>query len=290
MSYDLGFDLYGPGMGQYAPTMGQRTVGGEVMGRGADSYRSPDWGMTTATPYGGNRDWPVTDDLRLFRGGMMSGWQPKCIARATEGGMLVEASLPGVKREDINLQIVDGDLLLSGERKEEKSREGEGYLSRESSYGKFQRRMWLPEGAQLDQIKAGFDNGMLTVFIPLSGRQRMTSDMGQGRQMREEGRQTYTEWGGAQAQPDAARDVYSGTVQRQEERGPIQQEGTMEETKPLLEKKQEMKPLPERREEERKPLLEREREKGKERMDTVQQGGSGIFIGSEATTTDASNV
>jgi HSP20 family molecular chaperone IbpA len=52
----------------------------------------------------------------------MSGWQPKCIARATEGGMLVEASLPGVKREDINLQIVDGDLLLSGERKEEKSR------------------------------------------------------------------------------------------------------------------------------------------------------------------------
>jgi hypothetical protein len=64
----------------------------------------------------------------------------------------------------------------------------------------------------------------------------------------------------------------------------------MEETKPLLEKKEEMKPLPERREEERKPLLEREREKGKERMDTVQQGGSSIFIGSEATTTDASNV
>jgi hypothetical protein len=63
-----GFDLYGPGMGQYAPTMGQRTVGGEVMGRGVDTYRSPDWGTTTATPYGGNRDWPITDDLRLFRG------------------------------------------------------------------------------------------------------------------------------------------------------------------------------------------------------------------------------
>jgi HSP20 family molecular chaperone IbpA len=51
--------------------------------------------------------------------------------------------------------------------------EGEGYWSRESSYGKFQRRLWLPEGAQLDQMKAGFDNGMLNVFIPLPGRQRV---------------------------------------------------------------------------------------------------------------------
>jgi hypothetical protein len=46
-------------------------------------------------------------------------WQPKCVALATNEGMLLEASLPGVKREDIDLRIIDGDLILSGERKEE---------------------------------------------------------------------------------------------------------------------------------------------------------------------------
>ncbi len=46
-------------------------------------------------------------------------WQPKCVALATNEGMLLEASLPGVEREDIDLRIINGELILSGERKEE---------------------------------------------------------------------------------------------------------------------------------------------------------------------------
>jgi hypothetical protein len=49
----------------------------------------------------------------------MEMWQPKCVALATNEGMLLEASLPGVKREDIDLRIINGELILSGKRKEE---------------------------------------------------------------------------------------------------------------------------------------------------------------------------
>lgn len=231
----------------------------EPVGRGLDYGRSYDVGTTL-----GN----IPTEERLSLGGMEM-WQPKCVALATNEGMLLEASLPGVKREDIDLRIINGELILSGKRKEEQ-------LSQ-----KFRRRLWLPQGTQMNQLKASFKDGVLHVLVPLPGRGRMGE--GERREMMEEKqpyqeRQTYQEWGGTQQQQQ-----YAGgaTAQRGEEGGPIPEAGTKEETKPLLE--HETRPLSTERE--TKPLLQKEKEK------ETEERPSGIFIGGgEAATTGPSSV
>jgi HSP20 family molecular chaperone IbpA len=197
-------------------------------------------------------------------------WQPECNVRETEEGLFIEASLPGVRREDIDLQLFDRDLVLSGERKEEKSSKEEGYWTRERSYGKFRRSIRLPPGVQANQIRTGFHNGLLQVLVslPLEGRRQMGGGEFARRPEMKEEEGGYQEWGsGGQLEPAGSR---SPTIPRREEGGPIQEEGTREETKPLLETQ------------ETKPLLERKEEKLQEQRS--------VFIGREATPTGSTNV
>ena len=92
-------------------------------------------------------------------------WSPKIEVLKNNGEMTVHAELPGMKREDINVEIADGALILSGERKEENEEKKEGFFHSEWSYGSFYRSIPIPDGVKPENATAKFDNGVLEVKI-----------------------------------------------------------------------------------------------------------------------------
>ena len=94
-------------------------------------------------------------------------WSPAVEVTETGGTFLVSAELPGLKKDEIKVEVTDQNLILEGERKQEKEEKREGYYHSERSYGHFYRSIPLPEGAQLDKASAEFSNGVLDVSVPL---------------------------------------------------------------------------------------------------------------------------
>ena len=114
-----------------------------------------------------------TDDMdRLFHGiapwkGSSSAWSPPIEISEKDGQLAVRADLPGIHKDDVKVELADGVLTISGERKaEQEERQGDFYRS-ERSYGAFARRIPIPEDAQVDNTKATFENGVLTVLVPV---------------------------------------------------------------------------------------------------------------------------
>lgn len=83
----------------------------------------------------------------------------------TEGGYRLQAALPGYKPEEIELTLERGTLTISGKRSEEKRTEQGRYLRREVFSGSFQRRFVLPAEVTAEDVKATFENGLLTVDV-----------------------------------------------------------------------------------------------------------------------------
>ncbi|BCD60927.1 MULTISPECIES: Hsp20/alpha crystallin family protein [unclassified Nitratiruptor] len=93
-------------------------------------------------------------------------WMPAVNEREDEKAYYVEVDLPGVKKEDINVEVKDNVLVLSGERKFKKEEEDKGYKRVESFFGKFERRFTLPADADAEKIEAKVEDGVLTIVIP----------------------------------------------------------------------------------------------------------------------------
>ena len=85
-----------------------------------------------------------------------------------EGQLHVRAELPGLTEKDINIEIVDDGLVISGEKKEEKEVKEENYYRSERSYGKFTRRIALPRTADSGKAAAQFKDGVLQIDMPLT--------------------------------------------------------------------------------------------------------------------------
>ena len=85
-----------------------------------------------------------------------------------DGNLVVRADVPGLELKDIDVSILGNVLTLKGERRSEQEVKKEDYLRREVSYGAFERRMTLPEGAAADKIKASFRNGVVEITVPLA--------------------------------------------------------------------------------------------------------------------------
>jgi HSP20 family protein len=96
----------------------------------------------------------------------LKNWSPSCDVKETDNSYIIHAELPGVQKEDIKLELQDGILTISGEKKHEKKEENEKWHRVERSYGSFQRSMAVPEGVTEENIKATFDNGVLQVEFP----------------------------------------------------------------------------------------------------------------------------
>ena len=78
---------------------------------------------------------------------------------------LFSVALPGLAREDVKIEVKQGLLSVSGERKAEKETKGRNYLRREQSYGAFRRSFTLPADAESERVKASFKNGVLRIAV-----------------------------------------------------------------------------------------------------------------------------
>ena len=81
--------------------------------------------------------------------------------------LITRVDLPGMKKEDVLVEVQDGKLTLSGERKKETKEEKDNFYREEREYGSFCRTVPLPKGVKADDVKAMFANGVLEVKVPL---------------------------------------------------------------------------------------------------------------------------
>lgn len=95
-------------------------------------------------------------------------WSPACDIQETESEVIITADLPGVSKEEVNVELVGDTLTLSGERKQESEEKKNGYHRIERAYGKFQRSFTLATEVNHEAIAASFDKGVLTIRLPKS--------------------------------------------------------------------------------------------------------------------------
>jgi len=82
-----------------------------------------------------------------------------------ENKLVVRADVPGLNREDVNVEVSDNELRVSGERRHESEQREREYYRSERTYGSFSRTIPLPEGAKTDTASATFHNGVLQIEI-----------------------------------------------------------------------------------------------------------------------------
>lgn len=96
----------------------------------------------------------------------METWAPAIDIEYCKGDMVVTAELPGLKKEEVKVELTDKALVIEGERSREHKADHEGYHRYERSYGRFYRSIPLPESAKPDQARAEINEGVLKVTIP----------------------------------------------------------------------------------------------------------------------------
>ena len=93
-------------------------------------------------------------------------WLPAMDLVEAEGDLVLRADLPGVNEDDVEIEIRDGVLTISGERKTEHEDRREGFHRVERAFGSFSRSVTLPKGVDADAVTASFDRGILEVRVP----------------------------------------------------------------------------------------------------------------------------
>jgi HSP20 family protein len=125
------------------------------------------------SPFVDTDDFPA--GLRLFQdsvnrlfsdGATARPWAPSVDIFETDNELVLKADVPGVDQKDIDIRIENGTLQLKGERKFEKEEKNKGFHRLERSYGSFVRYFTVPETVDTENVKAGFQNGVLTVTLP----------------------------------------------------------------------------------------------------------------------------
>jgi HSP20 family protein len=108
--------------------------------------------------------WPV---LRARPATEVATWFPEIDVFEKANRLVAKIDLPGLKKEDVKVEVTDGHLAISGERKTEAEERKDNFYRSERQYGSFYRAVPLPEGVKLEDVKATFADGVLEVSIPL---------------------------------------------------------------------------------------------------------------------------
>ena len=99
--------------------------------------------------------------------GRERGWTPAIDVERDNGNLVVRADVPGIKPEEVKIEIEDDILTVSGSHEERKEKKDKHFLRRERRYGSFSRSMALPPGVEAKKIKAKTHDGVVEVTIPL---------------------------------------------------------------------------------------------------------------------------
>ena len=128
--------------------------------------------------------WPLPDPIHLlaelirdpFGGrGPLGSWfgdfsasefQPRIDVTDEGDALRIVAELPGMTRDDVELELIEDMLIISGDKRFESTSEEQGCYRVERSFGHFQRAVPLPAGIDLDRAEAKFENGVLTLRVP----------------------------------------------------------------------------------------------------------------------------
>jgi len=116
-----------------------------------------------------------TEDMdRMFKGAPLgeganlAAWTPTVDITRCNGDLVVTAELPGLKKEEVKVEMTEDALVIEGERKREHKTDHEGYHRVERSYGKFYRSIPLPKEAKTELAKAEMNEGILKVTVPVA--------------------------------------------------------------------------------------------------------------------------
>jgi HSP20 family protein len=101
-------------------------------------------------------------------------WIPAMDLVETEDNLVLRADLPGLDRDDIEIEVKDGVLTVSGERRAQHEDKREGYHRVERSFGRFSRSLELPKGVDPGSVSAAFDKGVLEVRMPKPAERKPT--------------------------------------------------------------------------------------------------------------------
>jgi len=95
-----------------------------------------------------------------------AGWNPRIDVYEKDNNVIVKADIPGIEEKNLNIEVEDNVLTISGSKEEEHERKEKSYHQIERSYGSFCRSVSLPDEIQEDRINAEYTKGVLTVTIP----------------------------------------------------------------------------------------------------------------------------
>jgi HSP20 family protein len=96
----------------------------------------------------------------------MGRWNPVVDVYDNDDSVVIKAELPGIEKEDIEIDVKDRVLTLKGERSSENEVKDDNYYRRERCFGKFERAFTLPADVDPDKIKADYKDGVLKIDIP----------------------------------------------------------------------------------------------------------------------------
>lgn len=97
-------------------------------------------------------------------------WSPDIDVFEKDNCLITRIDLPGMKKEEVKVEVTDGHLAISGERRSEKEEKKDNEYRSERAYGSFYRAVPLPKGAQLESVKATFADGVLEVSVPVAAK------------------------------------------------------------------------------------------------------------------------
>jgi HSP20 family protein len=107
--------------------------------------------------------WP----LRQAGAPDVATWSPTIDVFEKDNRLVTKVDLPGMKKEDVKVEVTDSQLTISGERKREVEETKDNVYRCEREYGSFYRAVPLPEGVKVEDVTATFSNGVLEVSMPL---------------------------------------------------------------------------------------------------------------------------
>jgi HSP20 family molecular chaperone IbpA len=105
---------------------------------------------------------------RTFTQPVHTVWTPEVEMFTKNNELIVRVDVPGLKKEDLTIELTEDALILKGERKYEKEEKHEGFYRAERVYGNFSRTLPLPEGVKIDLAKAVVHDGVLEITVPIA--------------------------------------------------------------------------------------------------------------------------